>query len=409
MSGRIDVEAIKRAHPCDTVAARLVRLRPGSSKFGPHGFTGPCPIHSPDPQAADSTRFECDANGWVCVECGGGDVIALIAKRSGLDPVRDFRKVVEQLTGEPPAAREQSDAERAAEAEAAAEEKAAREREHNEFRDAERRRAWDLYYRYGIPLSHPEAETGRRYLKLRGLDWRGLRLRFNAHARYYVPDRPKHRLVHTGPALLGAIQRDGHFQGAHSTFIDLGQPKGKLKLVDAKTGIELEAKKVRGSMKGGHIDLVAPWPPDVARAAMAPIKMLILGEGIEKVVAVRDAFAAAGRPLDAIAFWSAMNVGNLGGKHARNVPHPTLKTETGRVRLVPGPEPDLKADAIAIPDSVERLVLLGDSTSDRFSTEQVLRRASARYARPGRAVVVAWAPEGQDFDDVLRERQGEQS
>jgi hypothetical protein len=55
--------------------------------------------------------------------------------------------------------------------------------------------------------------------------------------------------------------------------------------------------------------------------------------------------------------------------------------------------------AIAIPASVERLV--GDATSDRFSTELALLRASQRFAAPGRQVVVAWAPPGND--DLLRE------
>jgi hypothetical protein len=98
-----------------------------------------------------------------------------------------------------------------------------------------------------------------------------------------------------------------------------------------------------------------------------------------------------------------MNLGNLGGKHAGLVPHPSLTTPSGRVARVPGPDPDPTAPAIEIPDSVERLVLLGDSTSDRFSTECVIARAAARYRRPGRDVVAAWPPAGKDFDDMLRE------
>jgi hypothetical protein len=64
--------------------------------------------------------------------------------------------------------------------------------------------------------------------------------------------------------------------------------------------------------------------------------------------------------------------------------------------------PDLDAPAIVIPDSVEDLVLLGDSTSDEFTTRLAMCRAAARYAAPGRRVRVAWAPAGLDFDDLWR-------
>ena len=81
---------------------------------------------------------------------------------------------------------------------------------------------------------------------------------------------------------------------------------------------------------------------------------------------------------------------------------------------MPGPVPATDKPGIAIPGTVERLVLLGDSTSDAFSTQCVIARAAARFraqrdaiapdnaARP-LDVVAAWSPAGQDFDDLLRE------
>lgn len=387
-----DISALKRDHPCHQVAAQWVSLRHGSSKYGPQGFTGPCPLHSQDPQARDSTSFECAAEGWVCVTCSdGGDVIKLIALKHGLDPEKDFRKAVELLGG----VRRPSADETAAAAPPAGDVLVESEAERNKWRDAERRRAYDLYYKYAVPLSDPAAEIGRRYLReVRKVDFPdNVWLRFDPSCRFYVQDRPRARLIHTGPALLGQIQRDGHFAGVHMTFLDLEQPKGKARLIDDKTGAALESKKVRGSMKGGHIDLTNAKDP----------RELVLGEGTEKVLAIWSAYAAGGRDLGATAFWSAMNLGNLGGKHAGLVPHPSLKTPTGRVQRVPGPAPDMTAPAIAIPPSVSRLVLLGDSTSDRFSTECVLVRAAARYARPGLEIVAAWSPGGKDFDDLLRE------
>ncbi|HEY1309887.1 MAG TPA: toprim domain-containing protein, partial [Pseudolabrys sp.] len=56
--------------------------------------------------------------------------------------------------------------------------------------------------------------------------------------------------------------------------------------------------------------------------------------------------------------------------------------------------------AIAIPESVTDLVLLGDGDSDPFTTMTTMRRAEARYARPGLHIRVAMAPAGQDFNDV---------
>jgi hypothetical protein len=110
-----------------------------------------------------------------------------------------------------------------------------------------------------------------------------------------------------------------------------------------------------------------------------------------------------------IAFWSGVDLGNLGGKAAAVVPHPTLKTAQGRVQRVPGPEPDLLSPGIAIPDSVIDVIMLGDGDSDRFTTQCALARASKRFAlnseamtKIDRTVRCAWAPVGLDFNDMLR-------
>jgi hypothetical protein len=117
----------------------------------------------------------------------------------------------------------------------------------------------------------------------------------------------------------------------------------------------------------------------------------------------------AGRPLDDMAFWAAGDLGNLAGKSVATVAHPTRKSEkTGRAIKVPGAVPDLTETAIIIPDSVTDLVLLGDSTSDPFETRNAMARAAARYGRPGRTVRVAWAPDGVDFDDLLRTAKGDE-
>jgi hypothetical protein len=379
-----DLEDIRRRNNCADFAARYVALRPHGT-----GFVGPCPMHSPDRQARDSTRFQCDAEGWVCVECGGGDVIKLCALVNGLDPQKDFRKAIEMLPDSKP--RPLSDTERAELEREAAERERQASTEQNEWREKARRRAWDMW-NYGRTFP---GSPGERYLALRlgGIEIPPLHLRFDPAARYYVDDRPEWRLVHTGPAILAQIQRGGKFIGCHRTFIDLDSPKGKARIVDPKTGLPLNAKTMHGGKKGGHIDLYGPKDPHT----------IVLGEGTEKVAAILAAMLAGGRDVSTTAFWSAGDLGNLGGKALAPVPHPTLKTDSGRLRRVPGPDPDLTEKAIEIPASATRLVLLGDSTSDPFSTACTLARARSRYAIEGRQVVAAMAPDGVDFDDLLRE------
>lgn len=104
----------------------------------------------------------------------------------------------------------------------------------------------------------------------------------------------------------------------------------------------------------------------------------------------------------------ASSLGNIGGAAAASVPHPTEvvidRLGRSRARRVPGPVPALARPSLMLPDSVERVSLLGDGDRDRFFTENALRRGAVRFRaqRPGRQVFVSWAPAGEDFNDVLR-------
>ena len=81
------------------------------------------------------------------------------------------------------------------------------------------------------------------------------------------------------------------------------------------------------------------------------------------------------------------------------LPAPFAPSTTLRV---PGPIPDPGDPGMKIPGSVEELILLGDGDSERVLTENAMVRAARRYHRPGRAIRIAFAPAGQDFNDVLR-------
>jgi hypothetical protein len=383
-------EELKLSNPCDQVAARWVTLRRKGTKM-----IGPCPLHSPNPHARDSTAFECNADGWVCASCqDGGDVLKLVMLREQLD----FPKAVEFLGGslEPSPAR-------AAELQALADkrQKAAAD-EDNAFRARERKAAYDIWHG-GQHLSGTLAED---YLRARGITELPDRvpLRFAPAIAYFDGEeqnevgRKTRRVVYRGPAMLGAIvDAEGKFRAVHITWIDPAHVGRKAFIRDPDSddpNAGLNPKKHRGSKRGNVIRLCH---------MSANPQAAVIGEGIETVLSVW----LAERQLDPIPvirtmYLSACDLGNLAGKSAESVPHPALKDAAGRVRHVPGPEPDLTTTGIILPDSVQDVMLLGDGDSDRFTTHCALARAARRFERLGRAVSCAWAPDGMDFNDVLR-------
>lgn len=408
------LRAVRRDNPVDELARQSVALRRKGRRW-----VGPCPICSRDPNRRDAARFECDATSWVCAVCAdGGDVFRLVARLDGLDPVRDFRMIVDRLARNvtamptPEAAKRQGrmafgmGADRAPPAELSAPDlsaayragfDAAREQARREahYRERERVRLHEMWAR-AQPIAGTPVEA---YLARRGLvALPGAHLRYAAdHVLFGDGREVDPAVLHRGPAMLAAITGpDEKFSGLHATWIDLDRPKGKVEVVDPATSELVPAKKVRGHKVGGRIFL--------GGCREAP-RGLVMGEGIETVTAVGNALAAARRDILRTAFWSAIDLGNLGGRSLATVAHPTLVQRIGageRPRKVPGPDPDPTGIAIPIPDSVVRLLLLGDSDSDPFTTRMAMQRACARYARPGRVIRVSWPPAGADFDDIWR-------
>ncbi|GHE50901.1 hypothetical protein GCM10019059_07540 [Camelimonas fluminis] len=362
-----------------------------ASRMG-RGLTGPCPFCGGSDRGQ---RFEIrlDTNTFVCAVCqAGGDVIRFVELRDGCD----FRGAVERLGGGAEAVDPELERQRAAERRAR---EAERARTAARRAETERRRLYDIWQRAAPPSSPSIAG----YLARRGI-WQLMSNRLRAvedmpyyhgrEARPGRPDKDRARVVHRGPAMLAPIVGpDGAFSGLHITWIDLAQPKGKAMILDPDTGEALPAKKVRGVKVGGRIELI--------RCA-SPIA-LVIGEGIETVLSVWTAMAAVGRDLDGIAFWSSVDLGNLGGHAAGLAPHPTARRPDGSPLRIPGPVPDMDARAIPVPDSVARVLLLGDGDSDRFLTETTLQRAARRYARLGRDIRRAFAPDGKDFNNLLME------
>lgn len=356
---------------------KVVQGRRGS----PIEKAGPCPRCGGDDRFAINTQKSV----FLCRKCGGkghGAIDLAIFARDLEQAGAGFLQACELLTGEPPPDRgtQLTDADRER-FERQARELAARnareEEEENSYREAERRRLFG-YWRRALDLPGTPAEA---YIKLRCLRAPpGLRARCILDMPYYSGGGDKGEILAHAPVLvLPIVDAAGTFRGLHFTYIDLAKPKGKLEL-DDRDGVPLKAKKMRGSVKHNKV---------VVAGAAAPTT-LVIGEGFEKTLAVWMALEASGRDLGTTAFWSACDLGNLTGKAAGR----------GKDKLA---APDPEDPGIAIPDSVTDLVLLGDTTSDAFTTQCAMYRAQQRYAREGRVVRVFWAPAGKDFDDVARE------
>jgi hypothetical protein len=381
-----DLGDIKARNPLADVAGGYVKLRRAGGRL-----VGPCPICG---GKATSQRFEIldDGESFVCAVCpDGGDVIRLVQLVEGCD----FLGAVERLGGraavDPEAAKRLfEDREK---------KRLAREKTSANYREAERKR---LYTTWKSRVKDLRGTPIEAYAA-----GRGLQLPASCIGLGYLPSMPywhgdvidergrkSPRKIHTGPAMVGAfIRSDGNFGGLHLTWLTADAVPAKAEIVDPDSGEILNSKKMRGSKTGAHIA--------IATTEALP-RRLVIGEGIETVLAVWTAHRAASRPIDDMAFWAAGDLGNLAGRAARTIDHPTLKRPNGRPQKVPDRYPDPDDCGLSIPESVEELILLGDGDSEPLLTECAMERAARRYARPGRTIRIAFAPAGMDFNDVLK-------
>jgi len=389
--GRIAPDVIAKARDFD-VAAVAVR----------YGFTGRASAAGeaigPCPGCGGRDRFSLNTkkNIWRCRQGGGdpigGDAVALVRHCENVS----FPRAVEILIGG------EAIAPRVDTGKAAADD--------NDFREQERRRAYQLW-REGRPF----ADRGpvATYLAGRGLPPEVAR-QPGAHCREHLdfpfwqpyvdgPTLPgrkakiKWRIIHRGPAKLWPITaRDGHFLGLHATWLDPAGHKGKAEIFCPDTGEQLPAKKVRGSKKGGCI---------ILRDAIRSEMVAAVGEGVETVLSwgVLERFAGS--------LYSSVDLGNLAGRAARTIAHPTLKIKRRDDRRmpvrVPGPDPhpdDDPAKLFSPHPGVERLFLLGDGDSDPIATQAAMLRAKARLSATGIECPVAWPLSGHDFNSLLMKR-----
>jgi hypothetical protein len=382
-----DLDDIRARNPLAEIAGGYVKLRRAGGRL-----VGPCPLCG---GRATSQRFEIPPGGesWVCAVCpDGGDVIRLVEKAEGCSFLAAIERLGGRIAADPAEAKKLF--------EAREQKRTEREKTAATYREAERKRLFKTWKSaaaiYDTPVEH--------YLAGRGLKVpaRCPGLRYLPSAPYWHGEvidsrgRKSARQIFTGPAMCAAfIRSDGTFGGLHLTWLTTDDVPTKAEIIDPDSGEILNPRKMRGSKTGAHI-LVAPSADEPRR--------LVIGEGFETVDAVFTAYMLTG-PVERIAdtaFWAAGDLGNLAGRASETIKHPTLKRPNGHASRVPGPLPDPDDAGLAIPDSVEELILLGDGDSEKVLTECAMARAARRYARPGRTIRIAFAPEGKDFNDVLR-------
>lgn len=231
-----------------------------------------------------------------------------------------------------------------------------------------------------------EGSDVERYLECRGIRAEHLprmpmALRYHPDLPYMVSAERGWQEIHRGPAMVAGIQAPSkELTAIHRTWIDLAEPKGKLRLLHE--GAPMVAKKVHGSKKGGAIRLHTPNGGNV----------MVMGEGIETTLTALVADAIPGA-----AYWCGVDLGNMAGRR-----------KLGQGLKYAG-LPDMSdADAFVPPPWVRRLIFIQDGDSEprltRAKLESGLRRAMALV--PGLKGQIVHAGEGRDLNDVLMGSEG---
>lgn len=208
-------------------------------------------------------------------------------------------------------------------------------------------------------------------------------LRFHPNLPYWcTPKAASPYILCRCPAMVAGISApDGSFMGVHCTWLN-EDGRGKKKLVDRHHTV-LDAKKVKGTQKGGAIRLTPRQPA------------LFVGEGIETTLSALYATAQAGKV--GYGAWCGISLGNIAGGSSGSLPHP----QRAGFR-VPSRNPDLDNPGFVPPQGVDEAILLGDGDSDRITTENQLFCAAARYRQSHMRCRISFADEGTDFNDMLR-------
>jgi len=349
----------------EAIAARLEIQ--GLTRAG-HEMVGPCPV------CGGHDRFSINKNMGIfnCRTCGGGDVIRLVELVQGCN----FKDALQWICGDAVVAISPEEAARR-EARFKSQQQR-RDAEADKYRQYARKRAFENW-RAATPAKGTMVED---YLRLRGLPLSDLPpcLRFAADLPYIKKIDGKSTRLHSGPAMVAAIQLpDGRFSALHQTWIDTSQPKGKARIFDPD-GNQISAKLYAGPKKTCAIRLHTPEGANT----------LVMGEGIETTA---TAWVTGAVPK--AAYWAGVDLGNMAGRQVK---------EKGK-RYSGVPDLGAGADGFVPPPWVQRLIYIMDGDSHPKDTRAKLlagcRRAMARV-QGLRAEIVEATP-GQDLNDMILE------
>ena len=214
-------------------------------------------------------------------------------------------------------------------------------------------------------------------------------LRLAINCPYHDAEDYKKRPLHIGPALIGLVARGGAFVGVHRTWIS----------PDGSGRIKRLSKRMLGDTYGGSI-VFGP-----------PSSQMIVGEGIETVLAELGRLAMLGMARDvvspsAVGGWTAecaLSRNAISGRAHRQF------GDRGTAR--PSAVPDYDGPGWRAPDACDELVILGDGDSKRpDNARAIMACAQRRHARRDdgrtRSVRIDWAGGdvtlGLDHADVAK-------
>lgn len=370
--GRIDFEAVAARAALADIVGRVVGLRRAGREW-----VGCCPFHAEKTPSFSVYADKAGREKFKCFGCGAqGDAVDFVTRFYGVG-LTDAVRIVSG--GEPPRI--------AGAVEGPAPDPA---REDRAQREAARARE-DLARARQIWRGAKWRADGlvARYLGARGIDLdriggvpQSLR---ETRLPYWGPDASgAMRNFGVFPAMVAPIQgADGLPIGLHRTFLredgagkleipapsapspDRAKPDHPLP-VGAREKRALPAKKVLGRMAGGAI-----------RLGPATEKIW-LAEGIETALSVAQALHGREAPGSV---WTAVALGNF---------------------ATVGLPPCVRAVTILADNDMARGDSSGGGGRGRRDPRAFLRAQAATLAARGLEVRIAWAPEGMDFNDVLR-------
>lgn len=365
------------------------------------GLTSGREMVGPCPKCRDGTdRFSINANKDVfnCRHCGiaGQGVIKLVMLVDGVSFVEACQRITGRTLTDPVDEERMEETRRNV---ARLEQKKAEDEAR--YRAAARREGHDTW----ISGWAPTPDGVLAYLEKRtitvpaGIDPAELRLR--EYDALPWTERVKgedgymiNRVVHRGLAMLAMFTMParltepgdplGRFGGVHRTWIDLGQPKGRLVLPLTEAGRDRPTKKMLGLKQGGAMMLYTPKNP----------RRIVMGEGIETTLTPWSHALEPGT-----AYWAAGDVGNMSGK--------AFYEDGKRIEDLPDMA---ELECFLPPDWCEELVYLGEADApgkhQREKCVRGLRRAkalrdAARIDRPDLpALTIKYVPVPAGSDDV---------